>query len=109
MKIKDVREGGTNIFADLKIPNAEEFNAKAKIAYQICGIMEERKLTQSAAADLLGIDQPKVSALMRGQLDGFSSDRLFRFLNALDRDVEILIKPAKRRSHRGEIRVLATT
>jgi len=104
---EEIRQAGSNIFADLKLCNAEELNAKAQIAYRICQIMDERKLTQKEAAQLLGIDQPKVSALVRGQLIGFSSDRLFRFLNALNRDVEITIKPTKRRNDKGHIRILA--
>ena len=69
-------------------------------------IITERKLTQAMAATVLGIDQPKVSALMRGRHDGFSSDRLFRFLNALDRDVEIVIKPKRRDAKHGSIHVV---
>ncbi len=102
-----VRQGGRNIFEDLKLPDAEELNAKAQIAYRICGILEERQLTQRAAADLLGTDQPRVSALLHGRLEGFSSDRLFRFLNALDQDIEIVIRRAKKKSNRAPgIRVL---
>ena len=108
MKTREaVRQGGTNIFEDLKLPDAEELNAKAQIAYCICGILEERKLTQKQAAVLLGTDQPKVSALLRGRLKGFSSDRLFRFLNALDQEIEIVIRRAKKSSHAPGIRVLA--
>ena len=102
-----VRQGGKNIFEDLKLPDAEELNAKAQIAYRICGILEERKLTQQAAADLLGTDQPRVSALLHGKLEGFSSDRLFRFLNALDQEVEIVIRQSrKKRAHAPGIRVV---
>ena len=108
MKTKNqVRQGSGNVFADLKLPDPEELNAKAQVAYRICQILEERKLTQKQSAVLLGIDQPKISALLRGRLDGFSSDRLFRFLNALDRDIEIVIKPADNPKHPGIIRVLA--
>ena len=102
-----VRQGGRNIFEDLKLPDAEQLNAKAQIAYRICDILQERKLTQKTAAALLGIDQPKVSALLRGRLEGFSCDRLFRFLNALDRDIEIVIRPTKKHSNAPAIRVLA--
>jgi len=103
-----VRQGGKNIFEDLKLPAAEALNAKAQIAFRICDILEERKLTQQEAADLLGTDQPRVSALLRGRLEGFSSDRLFRFLNALDQDIEIVIRRAKKDSnHPPGIRVLA--
>ena len=88
-----------NVFADLDLKDPEELLAKAELVQRICDIIAERKLTQTRAAALLGIDQPKVSALMRGKLDGFSLDRLFRFLNALGRDVEIVIRPAR---HEGE-------
>lgn len=101
-----VRQGGKNIFEDLKLPDAEELNAKAQIAYRICGILEERKLTQKEAADLLGTDQPRVSALLHGKLEGFSSDRLFRFLNALDQEVEIIIRQTRKRTRAPGIRVL---
>ena len=71
----------------------------AQLVQRIADIIAERKLTQARAAELLGIDQPKVSALLRGKLDGFSTDRLFRFLNALGRDVEIVIRTAR---HEGD-------
>jgi predicted XRE-type DNA-binding protein len=82
-----------NVFADLGLPNAEELMIKAELAHQISELIEVRQLTQTAAAELLGIDQPKVSALMRGKLSGFSVERLFRFLNALGNNVEIHIVP----------------
>jgi predicted XRE-type DNA-binding protein len=66
------------------------------LVQRISDITAERKLSQASAAKLLGIDQPKVSALLRGRLDGFSIDRLIRFLNALGRDVVITIRPARR-------------
>jgi predicted XRE-type DNA-binding protein len=96
-----------NVFADLGLKNPAELLAKAELVQRICDIIAERKLTQTRAAALLGIDQPKVSALMRGKLDGFSLDRLFRFLNALGRDVDIVIRPAR---HEGEAdtRVITT-
>jgi predicted XRE-type DNA-binding protein len=82
-----------NVFADLGLPNADELLIKAELAHQISELIEVRQLTQIAAAELLGIDQPKVSALMRGKLSGFSVERLFRFLNALGNNVEIRIVP----------------
>src|SRR3954451_14329204 len=84
-----------NVFADLGLRNAEELVAKAELVQRISDIIAERKLTQARAAKLLGIDQPKVSSLLRGKLEGFSIDRLFRFLNALGRDVEISVRPAR--------------
>lgn len=108
MKTKnEVRQGSGTVFADLRLPEAEELNAKAQVAYRICQILAERKLTQKQAAVLLGIDQPKVSALLRGLVNGFSSDRLFRFLNALDWDIEIIIRPVGKPRHPGSVRVLA--
>jgi len=101
-----VTESTGNVFADLGLPDAEEALAKAEIASRICDIIAQRKLTQNRAAAILRIDQPKVSALMRGRLEGFSSERLFRFLNALGRDVEIVIKPKSPGTKRGKIRVL---
>jgi predicted XRE-type DNA-binding protein len=94
-----VEESSGNVFADIEVAAPEEMQAKAELARRVCDIIAERNLTQAKAAAVLGVDQPKVSALMRGKLDGFSSDRLFRFLNALGRDVEIVIRPAR---HGGE-------
>ncbi len=90
-----VEESSGNVFADLGLKHPEELLAKAQIVQRIADIIAERKLTQARAAKVLGIDQPKVSALLRGKLDGFSTDRLFRFLNALGRDVEIVIRTAR--------------
>lgn len=104
----EVAESSGNVFADLGLPEAEETHAKAEVASRICEIIVERKLSQTRAAVLLGVDQPKVSALMHGRLEGFSSDRLFAFLNALDRDVEIVISPKKHGAKHGSTSVLVT-
>lgn len=93
-----VTESSGNVFGDLGLPGAEQALAKAELARKICEIITQRGLTQAQAATGLGIDQPKISALMRGRLSGFSTDRLLRFLNALGRDVEIVIKKRTRRS-----------
>lgn len=87
--------------------HADELNAKAQIVYRICQILEEKKLTQKKAAALLGIDQPNISALISGRLDGFSIDRLFRFLTALGRNVEIVIKPRENQKIPACVRVFA--
>jgi predicted XRE-type DNA-binding protein len=80
---------------------------KSEIAARIGAIFEQRGLTQARAAEILGIDQPSVSDLVRGRLRGFSSDRLFRFLNALGQDVKIVIGPRPPRSRRiGLLRVV---
>jgi predicted XRE-type DNA-binding protein len=90
-KKPSVQESSGNVFADLGIPNPEQYLAKAELAAQILKIVQQRRLTQTVAAKTLGITQPKVSALLNGRLDGFSSDRLFRFLNALGCDVRITV------------------
>jgi predicted XRE-type DNA-binding protein len=74
------------------------------LAVEIFKIIKRRCLTQAAAGEILGINQPKVSALLNGRLDGFSTDRLFRFLNALGCDVRITVSPPRPRS-RGKVRV----
>jgi predicted XRE-type DNA-binding protein len=91
MKKERIHRSSGNVFADLRIPNPEQYLAKAELAAKILKIVERRGLTQAAAGKLLGINQPKVSALLSGRLDGFSSDRLFRFLNALGCDVRISV------------------
>jgi predicted XRE-type DNA-binding protein len=106
-KKSKVTASSGNVFVDLGIIDAEEALAKAEIVSRICDIIAERKLSQTKAAALLGIDQPKISSLMRGRLEGFSADRLFRFLNALDRDVEIFIKPKEKNAKHGRIHVMA--
>lgn len=89
-----------NVFADLDLPEPEELLAKAGLAHQICTIIEERGLTQTQAAQLLGVTQPKVSLLTRGRLAGFSMERLVRFLLLLQCDVEITVKRQKNASGR---------
>ncbi len=100
-KVNMTRSSG-NVFADLGLVRPEERLAKAGLALEIERIIRKRGLTQAQAGKLLGIDQPKVSALRHGRLSGFSVERLIRFLNALDRDVEIVIKtkpPSRRHGH----------
>jgi predicted XRE-type DNA-binding protein len=100
-----VAKGSDNVFADLGLPDAEELLAKAQLASAISDIIDDRELTQAEAAELLGTTQPKVSNLVRGRLEGFSLERLARFLNSLDRDIEILVKPRPRSRERSRIRV----
>ena len=95
-----------NVFADLGLPNAEDRLAKAELARKISEIIAKRRLTQAEAAELLGIDQPKISALARGRLEGFSLERLMRFLNVLGRDVEIVVKPKTRGRRRASVSVV---
>lgn len=96
---KDYEVGSGNVFADLGYARPEEALAKAQLAHRITKIIERRRLTQAEAAGILKVDQPKVSALRRGRLSGFSLDRLVRFLVLLGSDVRIVVKerPAGRR------------
>ena len=95
-----------NVFADLGFAEPEEELTKAQLATQIRHIIKRRHLTQVAAAILMGVDQPKVSALLNGRLTNFSSDRLMRLLTALGQDVEIIVKAKPRGRKRGRIRVV---
>jgi predicted XRE-type DNA-binding protein len=88
-----INRGSGNVFADLAIPNPDLALAKAELVQKIRSIIIVKKLTQAKAAELLGIDQPKVSALIRGRVEGYTLDRLFRFLYALGQRVEIRIHP----------------
>ncbi len=101
-----VTHGSGNVFADMGFAEPEEELAKAKLATLIWKIIADRKLTQSAAGKIIGLDQPKVSALLRGRLANFSSDRLLRFLTALGEDVDIVVRHAPRSRDRGRVRVL---
>lgn len=94
-----------NVFADMGLPEPEEELTKAQLASHIRHIIKRRSLTQVAAAALMGIDQPKVSALLNGRLANFSSTRLMRLLTALGQDVEITIKDTPRNRPQGRIRV----
>jgi predicted XRE-type DNA-binding protein len=86
-----IEEGSGNVFADLGLPNPEERLTKADLAMQISAALRARRLTQAKAAILFGIDQPKVSRLLRGQLSGFSTERLIHFLTLLGQDVVIVV------------------
>jgi len=101
-----VRSRSGNVFADIKVPNAGQYLAKAELAARIFQIIQDRSLTQAEAGKVLGITQPKVSALLSGRLDGFSSDRLFRFLNALGCDIQITISRPHPRTQ-GLVKVMA--
>jgi predicted XRE-type DNA-binding protein len=99
--------GTGNVFADLGYADAEERQTKLRLAYAINGVIARRRLTQAAAAEKLHVNQPKVSALARYKLDGFSVERLMTFLTALDRDVEIVIRKKPRSRATGRILVVA--
>ena len=99
----EMEPGSGNVFADLGLADAGEHLIKAGLVVKIDRTIRRRRLTQTAAAQLMGIDQPKVSAMLAGQFRGYSVERLMRFLVALGHDVEIVVKPAK--SGSAELRV----
>lgn len=84
-----------NVFADLGLPDAEEMLAKANLAIQINDLIKKKKLTQVEAADLLGVDQPKISLLAQGKLSAFSLERLFKFLTILGQNITITVSKTK--------------
>lgn len=102
-----VTPGSGNVFADLGFAEPDEELAKAQLASHIRQVIQRRRLTQIAAAGLMGIDQPKVSALLNGRLANFSTDRLMRLLTALGQDVEILVKERSSGLDKGRIRVIS--
>jgi len=101
-----VEKSSGNVFRDLGFKNATERLAKSEIAYCITCLIDERGLTQVKAAEILGIHQSDVSDLARGDLDSFSTDRLFRLLRALGQDIEIRIPWRPHRNRAGSIRVV---
>jgi predicted XRE-type DNA-binding protein len=102
-----ITRGSANIFADLGYPDAEERQTKLRLAYALNQVIEKGELSQSAAASLLGVNQPKISALMNYKLDGFSVERLMTFLTALDRDIDIVIRKKPRSRISARINVVA--
>lgn len=94
-----------NVFADLALPDSDDLLAKAELATKIIEEIQRRGLTQAAAAKLLAVDQPKVSALKQGRLSAFSIERLMRFLLLLGRDIEITVKQKPKSRSTAKLRV----
>ncbi|RKH42641.1 XRE family transcriptional regulator [Corallococcus sp. AB049A] len=95
-----------NVFRDLEVAQPEEAQAKAELMARIAELIARKKLTQAAAAKLLGVDQPKVSALLRGRMAGFSTERLIRFLTLLGSDVQIVVRDRPRSRAPGHLEVV---
>jgi predicted XRE-type DNA-binding protein len=104
--IERVIPSSGNVFADMGLPDAVELDTKARLGAAINRIVQRRGLTQAEVAAALEINQPKVSALLHYKLEGFSVERLMRFLVALGQDVEIVVK-AKPRTRSARIAVCA--
>ena len=93
---KDVVQSSGNVFADLGLPQADEKQAKVRLAVAVNQVIEKSRLSQAAAAELMDVNRGKISALVNYRLDGFSVERLMHFLNALGGDVEIAIRKSPR-------------
>lgn len=102
-----ITRGSGNVFADLDYPDAEERQTKLRLAHAINSVIARRRLTQAVAAERLGVNQPKVSALATYKLEGFSVERLITFLTALDQDVDIVIRNKPRSRAAARISVIA--
>lgn len=98
-----VMEGSTNVYADLGYPDAAEMQRKSQLAAEIARSIKARRLTQEAAANLLGLDQSKVSRITRGQFRGVSEAKLLELVTKLGRDVKIVIGPVRRRLGKIEL------
>lgn len=106
-EVKKVEKSSGNVFADLDLSSPQDRLVKAQLAHQICQAVAARRLTQTKAAQIMGLDQPKVSALMHGKLKGFSVERLFQCLNDLGHEIQIAIHPVRESGRRGGIHVFA--
>ena len=95
-KTLEMEPSSGNVFSDLGLADASEHLIKAGLVVKIDRTIRQRRLTQASAAQLMGIDQPKVSAMLAGQFRGYSVERLMRFLVSLGHDVEIVVKPRRR-------------
>jgi len=102
-----VTRGTGNVFADLGFADAAERESKLRLVYALNQVLDGRKLSQADAAKVLGVTQPKVSALRHYKLAGFSVERLMNLLTALDQDVEIAIRPKPRSRKVARISVVA--
>jgi predicted XRE-type DNA-binding protein len=106
-KARNITRGSGNVFEDLGFADAEQRQTKLRLAYALNTILDQQRLTQAAAAARLGLNQPKVSALRNYRLEGFSVERLMTLLNALDQDVEIVIRAKPRSRAAARISVVA--
>jgi len=101
-----VEKSSGNVFADIGLDAPEERLAKSDLALKIAQIINKRKLSQERAATLLGITQPKVSAILNGRLKGFSLEKLLLLMVALDQDIEIVVKRKPKAREHGRLRVV---
>ena len=101
-----IEKGSMNIYADLGMADADEMLVKAQLAAKIAEIIKLRKLTQTQAASLLGMTQPKLSNMLRGRFRGISEVKMLECMTLLGRDVQIVVKPVSRSRKTGHVSVL---
>ena len=99
----EAEAGSGNIFADLELPDAEQRLLKSSIVVELHRLIKERGLTQSVAAKMLGVTQPDLSKILRGQFDGYSTERLMKMLTVFEQDIEIVMRPRRKAGERGRI------
>jgi len=99
----EAQESSGNVFADLGLPDSEDRLLKAGIVAELHRLIKERELTQVKAAKLVGISQPDLSHLLRGDFDDYSAERLMKMLTAFEQDIEIIMKPHRKAGQRGRI------
>ena len=102
----DYEESSGNVYADLGLADAEEMLVKAQLASKIGEIIKGRRWTQQQAAEVLGMTQPKLSNLLRGQFRGVSEAKMLECLAKLGRDVKIVVGPARRSNKPGHVEVV---
>ncbi len=98
-----IEMGSGNIFADLGLPDAETHFLKAQIVSELYRVTKQRKLTQTQAGKRMGISQPEVSRMFKGNFREYSVERLMEFVTAFDRDVEIVVRPHRKAGKPGRI------
>ena len=103
----EIEQGTTNVYADLGLPDAEEMLVKAKLAAKISEILDARGWTQQQAGQVLGIPQPKLSKMLRGQFRGISEAKMLDCLTRLGRDIQIVIGSERRSSSTGRVEVVS--
>jgi predicted XRE-type DNA-binding protein len=104
--VTEIEEGSGNVYADLGMEDAEELLVKAQLATKIGEIVKARKWSQQQAAEVLGLTQPKLSLMLRGQFRGISEAKMLECLTRLGRDVKIVVGPARRKTTAGRVAVV---
>ena len=102
----DIEKSSGNVYADLETPDADEMRVKAQLAGKIAEIIQARRWTQQRASEVLGISQPKLSLLLRGQFRGISEAKMLELLARLGRNVQIVVGPPRRSTRAGRVEVV---